>query len=333
MNTEIQVEKESRPSFPTKALIGEPHGLCAGVVRSIKAYSDVAEKIRKKNPNMHIYSLGEPAHNTFVNADLKEKGVIFIKRPQDAPRESVILLGAHGTSPSIHDAMKNLGQTMIDTVCPLVTKTHTEAKRFQEEGNQIIYFGKRGHQEAEALLGESRDEGNIILVEKLEDLREIENKVKDPKKIAFLSQTTHPASAAEKMRQVLQQKFPDLKYPSHTDTCYATQNRQDAVRDMVKKGAQTVVVIGSTTSSNSYELQQVAIEAGANGIFVDSVDELRLDQFYGIKIVGLTSGASVLDKNFLKVARWFRKNGAIDFVPVVTADESNIKFTPVKMEI
>ena len=136
---------------------------------------------------------------------------------------------------------------------------------------------------------------------------------------------------AEEIKQALLEQFPDLRYASYTDTCYATQNRQDAVREMVKQGARAVVVVGSPTSSNSHELKNVAIEAGAKGIFVDSMNELEIGQFAGMEIVGLTSGASVLEKTFLEVAQWFRRNGATSFAPVITADESNISFGPVKM--
>lgn len=328
---EFERRNEALSLSPKTVLLGEPHGLCAGVVRSIDAYQKAIDMVRAKDPQAEIHSLGEPAHNTFVNSGFREQGVIFIKDLNQAPEGSTVLLGAHGTAPNVRKEAENLGQRLIDTVCPLVTKTHTEAIRYQKEGFQIVYFGKKEHQEAEALLGESQGEGNIILVEKLEDIQGIENKIKDPKKVAFLSQTTHPASKAEEIRQALQKQFPDLKYPSHTDTCYATQNRQDAVRDMIRNGAQVVVVVGSRTSSNSHELQRVAIEEGAIGIFVDSVSELRREQFAGIEVVGLTSGASVLEKTFLEVAQWFRKNGATDLVPVMVADESNINFGPVKM--
>ncbi len=331
MPAEIQSKQEVLSLFPKKVLLGEPHGLCAGVVRSIDAYREAISRLRTENPQAKIHSLGEPAHNTFVNGEFRQQGVVFISSPKEAPEGATVLLGAHGTAPNVRKAAESLGQRLIDTVCPLVTKTHTEAVRFQKEDHTIIYFGKKGHQETEALLGESQREGNIILVEKLEDLGEIEKKVKDPKKVAFLSQTTHPASKAEEMRQALLKQFPDLKYPSHTDTCYATENRQYAVREMVKKGAQKVVVVGSQASSNSHELKNVAIEAGAEGILVDSASELEVGQFAGIEIVGLTSGASVLEKTFLEVARWFKKNGATAFVPVISADESNISFGPVKM--
>lgn len=331
VNGEIRFGEEKLSLFPKKVLLGEPHGLCAGVVRSIGAYQEAINMLRTKNPQAEIHSLGEPAHNTFVNDKFRQQGVIFINSPKEAPEGATILLGAHGTDPSVLKTAENLGQRLIDTVCPLVTKTHTEAIRFQEEDHTIIYFGKKGHQEAEALLGESQKEGNIILVEKLEDLEEIEKKVKDPKRVAFLSQTTHPASKAEEIKQVLLRQFPDLKYPSHTDTCFATENRQGAVREMVKNGARKVVVVGSRTSSNSLELKNVAIEEGAEGIFVDSADELELSQFTGVEIVGLTSGASVLEKTFLEVVQWLRGNGATDFVSAITADESNIRFGPVKM--
>lgn len=323
--------QETLNSFPKTVLLGEPHGLCAGVVRSIGAYQEAIRMLRTENPQAKIHSLGEPAHNTFVNGRLRQQGVVFISDPKEAPEGATILLGAHGTAPNVRKAAENLGQRLIDTVCPLVTKTHTEAIRFQKEDRTIIYFGKKGHQEAEALLGESQQEGNIILVEKLGDLEGIGKKVKDPKKVAFLSQTTHPASKAEEIREALLKEFPDLRYPSHIDTCYATENRQLAVKDMVEKGAQTIVVVGSKTSSNSQELQKVAIEAGAEGIFIDSVDELSPDQFAGREIIGLTSGASVLEKTFLEVVQWFKKNGATAFVPAITADEKNINFGPVKM--
>lgn len=327
----VPSKQELLSLFPKKVLLAEPHGLCAGVARSIDAYRKAIDMLLAEDPQAKIHSLGEPAHNTFVNSEFRRQGVIFIDSPKEAPEGATILLGAHGTSPSVRKTAESLGQRLIDTVCSLVAKTHIEAIQFQKEGYTVIYFGKKGHQEAENLLGESQEEGNIVLVEGLEDLKEIGSKVKDSKKVAFLSQTTHAAHKTEEVRQALLEQFPDLKYPSHTDTCYATENRQRAVRDMVKKGAQTVVVVGSKTSSNSHELKKVAIEAGANGIFVDSADELRPDQFTGIDIVGLTSGASVLDKTFLEVANWFIKNGVTDFVPIVTVDESSIKFAPVKM--
>lgn len=331
MTVETRSRQETLSLFPKTVLLGEPHGLCAGVVRSIGAYREAIVALNSQNSQTEIYSLGEPAHNTFVNDEFRQQGVIFINDPKEAPEGATILLGAHGTAPNVLKSAENLGQRLIDTVCPLVTKTHIEARRFQEGGFTIVYFGKKGHQEAEALLGESQQEGNIILVEKLEDLENMGRKVKDPKKIAFLSQTTHPASKAEEIKQALLRQFPDLQYPSRTDTCYATQNRQNAVKEMVRKGAQTVVVVGSRTSSNSHELKNVAIEAGAEGIFVDSVEDLRVVQFNGREIVGLTSGASVLEKTLLEVIQWFRRNGAVTFVPVITTDERKINFGPVKI--
>lgn len=235
---EIRSKKEAlRSLFPKKVLLGEPHGLCAGVVRSIEAYRETVKMLRAKNPQAEIHSLGEPAHNTFVNGEFKQQEVIFINSPEEAPEGATILLGAHGTEPRVREAMTQRKQKIIDTVCPLVTKTHTEAREWLQKDPDItiIYFGKDGHQEAKALLGESRREGDILLVERLENLEEINRKVRDPKKVAFLSQTTHPASKAEKIRQALLKQFPNLKYPLHTDTCYATQNRQDAVRDMIRK--------------------------------------------------------------------------------------------------
>ncbi len=333
INTDkISSRQETLSLFPRRVLLGEPHGLCAGVVRSIDAYREMIRILRAENPQAKIHSLGEPAHNTVVNGELRQQGVIFINNPEEAPKGATILLGAHGTAPNVRKAAENLGHRLIDTVCPLVTKTHTEAVRFQKEGYTIIYFGKKRHQEAEALLGESQREGNIILVENLEDLRGIGNKVKDPQRVAFLSQTTHPVYAAEKIKSALLEKYPNLRYPSHTDICYATQNRQDAVWDMVRKGAQAVVVLGSPTSSNSEELRNVAIKAGAKGIFIDSADELKVGQFAGVEIVGLTSGASVPEETFREMVQWFGINGSTEFVPVSTVDESKIHFAPVKME-
>lgn len=331
MTTELEPTQETLISFPKKVLLGQPHGFCAGVVRSVSAYQDAINTLRAKDPQVGIYSLGEPAHNTVINKEFKDQGVIFVKKPEEAPKGSTILFGAHGTAPDVRKAAENLGQRLIDTVCPLVTKTHTEATGFLKKGDTVIYFGKKGHQEANAFLGQSQKEGDILLVEKLEDLEEIVDKIRDPKKVAFLSQTTHPASAAEKIKMALLKRYPDLRYPAHTDTCYATQNRQDAVREMVKRGAQTVVVVGSPTSSNSRELQRVAIEEGSKGIFIDSIEELIVGQFVGVEVVGLTSGASVLEKTFLETVGWFRGNGSTDFVPVIIADESRISFAPVKM--
>lgn len=324
MNIEARVARELPSQWPTKILLAEPRGFCAGVVRSVEAY----RQLLRDHPNQTIYSVGEPAHNTHVNNEFRQQGMIFVDNVEDVKRRGKAALGPHGSTPSdLHEA-KERGLTIVDTQCPLVTKVHREIAKNEQDGYTTIYFGKRGHPETRGVLGLGE---SIILVESKEELLKVE--VPNPEKVAFNSQTTHAANKALEMQEIVLKRFPDARVPKKEDVCYATQNRQDAVREIINQGAEAVVVVGSPHSSNSKELSNVAREAGAKIVFfIDSVKELVKEAFCGINCVGLTSGASVPEDIFQEVVSWFKANGSSQFNTVSVADESRTQFLLPKVQ-
>jgi len=261
----------------------------------------------------------------------KEQGVAHVKEasevPTPEPNERVIaLIGPHGFNGVEIDLLQTRGVEVRDTVCPLVLKPYSEIKRNSNDQVQTLYWGQEGHAETLGAMSVASDW--TILIKDLEHAlsEEVAGQIKDPERLGYASQTTHNWDEAMKMMDVLREKYPNLRTPKKEDICFATKNRQDAVRSLLDAGATAIVVVGSPTSSNSTRLAEIASE-GAKAYFVDSVEELNPDLFYGHEAVGITSGASVEEDTMFDVMKIFIDKGS-KLVPVTVADESNIHFKP-----
>lgn len=267
-----------------RVVLAAPRGYCAGVDRAVQTVEKALDTY-----GAPIYVRKQIVHNKYVVETLTERGAIFVEELDEVPDDSMVIFSAHGVSPAVKDDAARRGLRTIDATCPLVTKVHYEAKRFAQQDVQILLIGHSGHEEVEGTAGEAPD--RITLVEHPEDVDALQ--VEDPSRVAWLSQTT--LSVDETMETVgrLREKFPELIDPPSDDICYATQNRQSAVKQ-IAEGADLVIVVGSANSSNSVRLVEVALEAGAKAAHrIDEAAEIDPTWLEGVATVGVTSGASV----------------------------------------
>ncbi len=263
-------------------LLANPRGFCAGVDRAINIVERALEEF-----GAPIYVRHEVVHNKFVVDNLRAKGVIFIEELADVPAGATLIYSAHGVSRAVQDEAVARGFRIFDATCPLVTKVHKEVQRLAENGYQIIMIGHKGHPEVEGTMGQVADA--MLLVETVADVAHLQ--VKDPARLAHVSQTTLSVDETRDIIETLKARFPEIKSPSKDDICYATQNRQDAVKDLVQD-CDIVIVVGSPTSSNSNRLREVAALRGVDAYMVDNARELDQSWFAGKRNIGLTAGAS-----------------------------------------
>ena len=263
-------------------LLANPRGFCAGVDRAIAIVERALEKF-----GAPIYVRHEVVHNTYVVNDLKNKGAIFVDELANVPRGATVIFSAHGVSQAIRAEAESLGLHVFDATCPLVTKVHVEVSKMREQGLEIVMIGHRGHPEVEGTLGQSQ--GGMYLVETPEDVAQLH--VQSPDKLAYVTQTTLSVDDAARVVEALKQRFPGILGPKKNDICYATQNRQDAVKALAPQ-CDVVLVVGSQTSSNSNRLREVADHLGVPAYMVDKADEIRPEWIAGKSRVGLTAGAS-----------------------------------------
>ena len=269
-----------------RVILVSPRGYCAGVDRAI---ATVERALEIHGPGVYVRK--EIVHNKHVVAALREKGAIFVDEVDEVPRGSVVVFSAHGVSPAVRAAAEERGLVAIDATCPLVTKVHKEAKRLANSGMEILLIGHAGHEEVEGTYGEAPD--SIHLVEHPEDAERVE--VRDPEHLAWLSQTTLSVDETTETVSRLRSRFPALADPPSDDICYATQNRQSAVRQMAPE-CDVVLVVGSANSSNSVRLVEVALDAGAGTAYlIDDVTQIDPAWIREANVVGVTSGASVPD--------------------------------------
>lgn len=311
--------------WPQKLLLASPRGFCAGVDRIIRGVERSHEARQQTHPGSITYVFHEAIHNKPEVERLKRLGIVSVNNISEIPDGADAWISAHGASPQVYQEAQTKGLDLIDGTCPLVKKPHDEVKRYVSEGREILYICHFGHDEAVGLVGEAPE--SIISIQTEEDVDFIN--VKDPTKLALLTQTTLSMDDTAKIRAKIKERFPDIIEPPRTDICYATQNRQNAVKTIVQKGAEVVVVVGSQNSSNSLRLAEVAITAGAvRSFLVDGADELDKNWFIGIRAVGLTAGASGPEYKFQEVVSWFQERGCLDIQEVKVADESMIHFAP-----
>lgn len=267
---------------PQEIVLAEPRGFCAGVDRAIEIVERALEKFGRP-----IYVRHEIVHNTYVVNDLKSRGAVFIEALDEVPAGATLVFSAHGVSRAIQDEAAARGFRIFDATCPLVTKVHVEVAKLAREGYEFIMIGHKGHPEVEGTMGQL--EGGIHLVEEVADVAGVQPAQTD--RLAVVTQTTLSVDDAAQIMAAVKARFPNVRQPKQQDICYATQNRQDAVKIMSPQ-VDVVIVVGSPSSSNSNRLREVADKLGTPSYMVDNADELRPEWLAGRSRVGLTAGAS-----------------------------------------
>lgn len=267
-------------------VLANPRGFCAGVDRAIAIVNRALECFSPP-----IYVRHEVVHNKFVVDDLRQRGAIFVEELDEVPDDNIVIFSAHGVSKAVQQEAERRGLKVFDATCPLVTKVHIEVTKYAREGVEAILIGHEGHPEVEGTMGQYdlKKGGHIYLVEDEEDVTELS--VINPEKLAFVTQTTLSIDDTAKVIDALRNKFPKIQGPRKDDICYATQNRQDAVRDLAEK-CDVVLVVGSPNSSNSNRLRELAERMGKSAYLVDNADELKKEWFADIAKIGVTAGAS-----------------------------------------
>ncbi|MFD9251739.1 4-hydroxy-3-methylbut-2-enyl diphosphate reductase [Streptomyces bottropensis] len=300
-----------------RVLLAAPRGYCAGVDRAVIAVEKALEQY-----GAPIYVRHEIVHNKYVVQTLERKGAVFVEQTEEVPEGNIVMFSAHGVAPTVHDEAAHGKLATIDATCPLVTKVHKEAIRYAQDDFDILLIGHEGHEEVIGTSGEAPD--HIQLVDGPEDVAKVE--VRDPSKIVWLSQTTLSVDETMETVGALKEKFPLLVSPPSDDICYATQNRQLAVKQMGAE-AELVIVVGSRNSSNSVRLVEVAKLAGSREAYlVDFASEIDEAWLEGVETVGVTSGASVPEVLVEEVLEWLSQRGYGD-VELVKAAEESITFS------
>jgi 4-hydroxy-3-methylbut-2-enyl diphosphate reductase len=299
-----------------RVLLAAPRGYCAGVDRAVVTVEKSLELYGSP-----LYVRKQIVHNKHVVASLEKRGVIFVDENEDVPEGSTVVFSAHGVSPAVHASAADRGLKTIDATCPLVTKVHHEVKRFANEDFDILLIGHEGHEEVDGTAGEAPN--NVILVDGVDGINDI--KVRDENKVIWLSQTTLSVDETMTTVAALRKRFPALQDPPSDDICYATQNRQVAIKQIAPQ-ADLVIVVGSTNSSNSVRLVEVSKEYGAKAAYlVDYATECKEEWLEGVETIGVSSGASVPELLVTDLLKWLAERGFGD-VETVTAMEEHLMF-------
>lgn len=289
----------AKNNFPKKLLIASPRGFCSGVKKAI----EILNNLIKENPGKTIYCYHQIVHNTFVVRDFEQRGVKFVDNLDEVPKNSILVFSSHGVSPEIRLKADDRRLTTVDATCPFVAKTHNEIKKNASDGVKIIYIGQIGHDEAIGATGEAPD--STIVISSIDDFPNLPYSPND--RIALITQTTLSFDETEKIKQALRKRFPKLIEPPKDDICQATQDRQNGVKEIVKKGAEVVIVLGSKNSSNSNRLKNIAEKAGAKAYLVDEISEVDPKILENVDCVGLTAGASLPENKITESIDWFKK--------------------------
>jgi 4-hydroxy-3-methylbut-2-enyl diphosphate reductase len=299
----------------TQILIANPRGFCAGVDRAITIVERALEKF-----GAPIYVRHEVVHNRFVVDSLRAKGAVFIEDLAEVPAGATLIYSAHGVPQSVREESERRGLNVFDATCPLVTKVHVEVKKMRAEGLEIVMIGHRGHPEVEGTMGQSPD--GMYLVETPADVAKLE--VRDPERLAYVTQTTLSVDDAARVVDALRDRFPSIRGPKKDDICYATQNRQDAVKKLTRE-CDLVIVVGSPNSSNSNRLREVAAQAGIAAHMVDNAAEIDPAWLAGKTRVGVTAGASAPEVLVRGVVERLQALGA-DGVRLQAGIEESVNF-------
>jgi 4-hydroxy-3-methylbut-2-enyl diphosphate reductase len=292
----------SVPNTVEKLLLAAPRGYCAGVDRAVQTVERALE--------IHgapVYVRKEIVHNKHVVEGLRERGAIFVDEHTEVPEGAVCVFSAHGVAPSVREGAIERHLETIDATCPLVTKVHREAVRFANDGYTIVLVGHDGHEEVEGTMGEAPEK--IVLVQNEQDVDELE--IEDTEHIAYVTQTTLAVDETESIIERLRERFPSIVGPRTDDICYATTNRQAAVKDMAAS-CDVLLVIGSSNSSNSKRLVEVARDLGTEAYLIDNVGEVREEWLEGARVVGISSGASAPENLVVELVDFFRERGVSD---------------------
>ncbi|WP_194815379.1 4-hydroxy-3-methylbut-2-enyl diphosphate reductase [Nocardia sp. XZ_19_385] len=302
-----------------RVLLAEPRGYCAGVDRAVETVEKALEK-----HGAPIYVRKEIVHNRHVVETLRDRGVVFVDETDEVPEGQVVVFSAHGVSPMVHETAAERNLHTIDATCPLVTKVHQEAKRFARDDFDILLIGHEGHEEVEGTAGEAPD--HVQLVDGPDSVDKVT--VRDESKVIWLSQTTLSVDETMETVKRLRERFPGLQDPPSDDICYATQNRQVAVKAMAPE-CDLVIVVGSRNSSNSVRLVEVALGAGAKASYlVDYAKEVDPAWLAGVRTIGITSGASVPEILVQGVLEMLAEHGFGEVQPVTTANETLVFSLP-----
>jgi 4-hydroxy-3-methylbut-2-enyl diphosphate reductase len=305
---------------PRKILLASPRGYCAGVDRAVEA---VEQALAKHGPPVYVRK--QIVHNLHVVRDLESKGAVFVEEEAQVPEGAVVVLSAHGVAPEVYGTSRGRSLTVLDATCPLVTKVHLEARRFAGDGRWIVLIGHAGHEEVVGTTGQAPE--RTILVQSVEEARSVE--VPQADNVAYLTQTTLAVDETNQIIEVLRERFPNIQAPPREDICYATQNRQDAVKEVARR-SDLVLVIGSDNSSNSNRLAEVAREQGTPAHLVDDETEVDPAWLEGVDVVGLTSGASAPEWLVERMLRFLATLGATE-VEEVRQVEEHMRFSSVRL--
>lgn len=300
-----------------QVLLAQPRGFCAGVTRAIA----IVERALAVY-GAPIYVRHEIVHNRTVVESLRERGAVFIDDLADAPEGAVVVFSAHGVPRAVAEEAERRGLRVFDATCPLVTKVHREVARMRAEGRTIIMIGHAGHPEVEGTMGQVPD--GIALVEKPADVAALP--YTDADALAYVTQTTISADDSREVIDALRARFPHIREPKRQDICYATQNRQEAVKKLAQSGVDLVLVIGSATSSNSNRLREVAERQGVRAYLVDSAEHLDPAWLAGAERIGITAGASAPESLVQGVVAWLREHAGADDVRTLEGEEENVAF-------
>ncbi len=297
-----------------KIYLANPRGFCAGVDRAIEI---VERAIEKHGPP--IYVRHEVVHNKYVVNNLKNKGAIFVDEISEVPNGSVVIFSAHGVSQAVRKEANDISAIIYDATCPLVTKVHKEVIRRQKNNHQVILIGHSGHPEVEGTLGQSSDSEKITLVESVDDIKELN--FSNDRDISFTTQTTLSVDDTAQVIEALKDKYPSVQSPKKSDICYATQNRQDSVKEVIKQ-SEILIVIGSKNSSNSNRLKEIADNQGKPAYLIDSSSDIEDQWLNDVDSVGITAGASAPEILVQEVVSYLMSNGGLEIIEVEGAQES-----------
>ena len=303
-----------RRTMVKKLILASPRGFCAGVVRAI----DVVRIALEACPPP-IYVRKQIIHNAYVVDELRQEGAVFVDSLDQVPSGGTVIFSAHGVSPQVWAEARSRSLNVIDATCPLVTKVHVEAVRYSKQGFTVVLIGHEGHEEVVGTMGEAPE--STVLVSNIEDVQALE--VEDPEEIAYLTQTTLSIEDTREIIAALRQRFPMIQGPPSEDICYATQNRQLAVRELARV-ADLVLVVGASNSSNSNRLVEEAIGSGVASYLISDVSKIRREWLQGVETVGLTSGASAPEILVEGIVNFFLSRGA--GVEELVTREENVHF-------
>ena len=304
-----------------RVLLASPRGFCAGVERAVETV-----ELALEHYGAPVYVRHQIVHNAHVVRDLEARGAVFVETETEAPPGATIVFSAHGVAPSVHERSAERKLNTIDATCPLVTKVHVQARRYAAEGYTVVLVGHAGHEEVVGTMGEAPD--SIVLVESVEDVERLERS--PGQKLAYITQTTLSVDETTEIIGALRRRFPDIRGPKKEDICYATSNRQWAVKEMIEH-IEALLVIGSKNSSNSNRLVEVAHAAGVSAYLIDDESDIDPRWFEDVETVGVTSGASAPERLVERVTDWFRARGVEDISAYRMVDEDVTFKLPVEL--